>query len=115
MIKQQELTLEELLSEVKRVIAKHSADKPTWILVTRDKNIQAIIDLGMTLEEVGLEISTLSVGNYRSGPEPDSTVQGDVLTFLKQIRGQEVYIKLKLSEDKRDSMVRVVSFHVSPF
>lgn len=102
------------LLEVKYVIQKSYRDKWRFTFSTsREKNIKTLTQLEMeNWEDVKKEILSFSVLDYCSGPVKDPNIQGDVWIFGKFVRGEEVYIKLKLSGDQRERIVRVLSFHI---
>jgi hypothetical protein len=81
----------------------------------RDKNIQALIDLGITPDERKETLLGLEPGNYVSGPLPDDTDDTkEVWIFGTQMRGTEVYVKLRVVEDPRKqgaAQAMVWSFH----
>ena len=81
----------------------------------RDKNIQALIDLGITPNERQEALLGLEPADYVSGPMPDDTDETkEVWIFGKQVQGKEVYIKLRVVEDPRNSgasRAMVWSFH----
>ncbi len=83
------------------------------IFVARQKNIDTLAELEITLDEVRSEILALSVADYCDGPLKDPVIKGDLWIFGKMIGTKEIYIKLKLWGDKRSSNLRVLSFHVA--
>ncbi|MDH5363893.1 MAG: toxin [Dehalococcoidia bacterium] len=100
--------------EAKLVIQQSYQDSWRWSFSTlREKNVNTLTELEMTLEDVKKEILSLSVLDYCSGPTKDPEIKGDLWIFGKIIRGKEVYIKLKLSGDQHGRMVRVLSFHIA--
>ena len=83
----------------------------------RPKNINALVDLGITPNQRIRILKGLSVENYRSGPEEDVTEQGKtVWLFSYDLDGIEVYIKLRLDPPEkpgRPHLAIVWSFHRS--
>ena len=105
-------SVKSFLSTAKYAIAKSSEAAPRWFLsTTRQKNVDTIAHLGLTLADVENEILSLSVDDFSEGPLRDKQVPGDLWVFGKMIRGREVYIKLKLSGDEKRPDVFVLSFH----
>lgn len=78
---------------------------------TREKNIQTLLALKMTIKDVYDELLNLDVRNYCGGPADDrnSEDQKCIWEFGKMVREREVYIKIKLTE----SMMIDISFHFS--
>lgn len=59
------------------------------------------------------EIYTLTTNHYSSGPDPDYGEPGEVWVFGKNIRGREVYIKLKVSVADIGKIAKCLSFHIA--
>ena len=79
----------------------------------RDKNLQALADLGITAAQRLEFIKSLKIEDYIAGPKNDSydTSKPDFYEFGKSINGIEVYIKLSPGcENKR---VDCMSFHIA--
>lgn len=109
-----ESAIRSFLLEAKLVIQQSCQDSWRWSFSTlREKNVNTLTELEMTLEDVKKEILSLSLLDYSSGPLEDPEIEGDLWIFGKIIRGKEVYIKLKLSGDQHGRMVRVLSFHIA--
>ena len=95
------------LKEVKRI-----ASRPKGIFVVRrEKNLQTITNLGLTNSDITNTIKYLSVEDYCKGPAPDEDAEGDLWFLCKEIRGDDIYIKLKISERNGRDTVYCVSFH----
>lgn len=73
--------------------------------------MQTLADLEMETSEVKGIILSLTPSDYISGPIKDRNMVGDLWEFGKEVKGQEVYIKLKLTGDLRSQNVKVLSFH----
>ncbi len=84
-------------------------------VIPRDKNQQALADLGLTRQNRFEIIMSLSVLNYCSGPEPDRDKPGHVWTFGKIVEGKSVYIKLKVANTDRGQIAKCISFHAAEF
>lgn len=59
------------------------------------------------------EIYNLTTNHYSSGPDPDYGEPGEVWVFGKEIRGREVYIKLKVSAADIGKIAKCLSFHIA--
>ena len=81
----------------------------------RQKNKEAMVRLGIDLNDVASEVMSLSVNDYCDGPLKDCEFEGEIWEFGKEVAGKEVYIKLKLGGDKRNQQVTVISFHIAEF
>lgn len=81
----------------------------------RPKNIQGLLDLGISVNERKEKILGLTPDNYMSGPKPDDTdARKEIWEFGTNVEGIEVYIKLQVTKDpKRQSVyyANVWSFH----
>lgn len=64
----------------------------------RYENDQGLIDLFITKNIRKQELKLLNVLNYSSGPYPDHDKPGKIWIFGKEVKGTEVYIKLKISD-----------------
>lgn len=84
-------------------------------VVPRDKNNEALVDLGLTQRNRGDEILSLTPDNYHSGPEPDRDRPGDIWIFKKTVNGKRVYIKLKIADTGRVKIAKCLSFHVAEY
>jgi hypothetical protein len=76
--------------------------------VNRDKNRDGLIKLDLTKAQRKEIILSLTPEDYCDGPVPDHRGSGDVWIFGKTEAGQEIYIKLKLTQT--DAPI-CVSFH----
>jgi hypothetical protein len=80
----------------------------------RQKNWQGLIDLGMTPNERRDLLLQLVPEDYCAGPKPDDTDEREqVWEFGRKVGGTEVYIKLRVVQDRRRKAHRatVWSFH----
>ena len=95
------------LKEVKSI-----ASRPNGIFVVRrEKNRQTITNLGLTNSDITNTIKYLSVEDYCKGPESDKDAEGNLWFFGKEIRGNDIYIKLKISERNGRDTVYCISLH----
>jgi hypothetical protein len=78
------------------------------LLIQRQKNIETITKLGLTLLDIRKEILKLDYKDYISGPKEDRDFPGEVWEFGKLIEYEDVYIKLKL---KTGDKPVCLSFH----
>ena len=100
------------LIEVKTTLQKTNPKNPSWTLSTiREKNLATLSELEMTNESVKNVILSLTPDNYCAGPLKDCKLPGELWEFGTKIRGLEIYIKIKLMNDKYGSSVRILSFH----
>ena len=85
-----------------------------WLEPRAAKN-PSILMLGLTVKTVKLEILSLSVVNYSSGPVLDRDRPGDLWVFGKEINGHEIYIKLKIATINDKKIAKCISFHEAEF
>lgn len=80
--------------------------------INRSKNMQTLMDLGITWKDAKQEIYELEQSDYVSGPAEDDQRPGTgpVWLFYKELLGHTIYIKLKL-ESTAEPGVKVFSFH----
>ena len=85
----------------------------------RQKNRQALIDLGITPGERREILLGLVPEDYVAGPKPDDTDETkEVWEFGRDVEGTEVYIKLRVVRDPRRRTVYralVWSFHEATY
>jgi len=84
-------------------------------LIPRDVNRQTLIYLGLTkrnLEEILLELTVL---DYCKGPKPDRDKPGEIWEFGKNVKGEDVYIKLKVAEVNGKKIAKCISFHIAKY
>lgn len=87
---------------------------PDCVVIPRDKNNQALADLGLTPMQRRHEILALTADNYVEGPMPDPEEPNQtVWVFGKKIDGREVYIKLTLKQVEKTFLAKCLSFHVA--
>ena len=79
------------------------------------KNKEGLLELGFTRTQLEEIILSLSVTDYNSGPENDEYKPGYYWVFGKQIDSLEVYIKLKIVDEKGNEYAICLSFHRSEF
>ena len=108
---EREQSVRSFLFGLKLAIQKSYEDSSAFVLTTRDKNMKTIARLELTVSDIKEEIMSLSLLDYCDGPCQDPTIKGDVWIFGKEVREEELYIKLKLSGDSKLRQLRVLSFH----
>jgi hypothetical protein len=84
-------------------------------IIPRASNNATITMLGLTRKTVELEILSLSVVDYSSGPKSDRDRAGEVWIFGKAINEHEIYIKLKIVEIEETKIAKCISFHEAEF
>ena len=68
----------------------------------REKNLQALMDLGMTPAERKEILLGLSPDDYVAGPKPDDTDDTkSVWVFGKKVERRNIYIKLRVVQLKK--------------
>jgi hypothetical protein len=85
-----------------------------FIFINRKKNLMFITRVGLSIQEVERIICSLSVSNYCSGPDADSSGgrKRDVWVFGVALDTAEVYVKLSLAGEESNSVI-CISFHES--
>ncbi len=78
------------------------------------KNIQTLIDLGITTRQRDELILSIALQDYSSGPNPDELNPGHYWIFGKGLDHTEIYIKLKIITLRSGNERAVcISFHPS--
>ena len=98
------------LREFKKIAAERGID-----VIPRNKNNDALSELGLTKKNRRDEILALSVENYCSGPEPDYDRPGEVWIFGEQIGDVNIYIKLKIAQVGNRKIAKCLAFHPAEF
>jgi len=83
--------------------------------ISRRKNLDSLVKLGLTKRNCKEEILSLSVAEYCGGPEPDKDRPGEIWEFGKLIGNREVYIKLKIAQVGKEKIAKCLSFHVAEY
>jgi hypothetical protein len=102
--------IRDFLREFKRIAAKNGI-----YVIPRDKNQQALAELGLTRKNRFDIIMTLSVADYCRGPEPDRNKAGCIWEFGRIVEGRSVYIKLKIAGTDGGDIALCISFHAAEF
>ena len=82
--------------------------------IERDKNMQSLADLGITIPQTINIILRLTYKNCSGGPEIDSDYPDhNVWEFGYNLDGEELYIKL--SDNSSCNVAKCISFHKADF
>jgi len=84
-------------------------------LVPRQETLETLLALGLTKRNLEEIVLSLSVDDYSSGPVEDRDRQGYLWIFGKQVKGRQMYIKLKVVVVSGKVMAKCLSFHVAKF
>jgi hypothetical protein len=102
--------IRDFLREFKCIAAKNGI-----YVISRDKNQQALAELGLTSKNRFDIIMTLSVADYCMGLEPDRDKAGCIWEFGRIVEGRLVYIKLEIAGTDGGDIARCISFHAAEF
>ncbi len=96
------------LIKIKKLLSNGKYD-----FVPRKKNLDSLSMLGLTIEDIKDSIYELVVDDYYSGPKEDYDKNriGEIWVFKKNIEGYKFYIKLKISRENNNDILRCISFH----
>ena len=100
------------LEEMKRLISSGKFD-----FIPRRKNMQALAHLGLTITDAKNEILGLVVGDYYKGPKQDFDPNrpGDIWEFKKDIDGIPFYVKVKITQENGENILKCMGFHEDDF
>ena len=102
-----EESLKIFLQECKESVKQGKLD-----LIPRDKNMESIIKMGLTIFDIEDIICSLTVKDYYRGPSEDYKYKDEyVWEFLKKYDEFRIYIKLKFNDDK----TVCISFHKAEY
>ena len=80
----------------------------------RGKNIQTLVDLNITELERLQIVKTIEVTDFSEGPIVDTLNNGtDLWVFGKDVKGQEVYIKISMGLPNNRTIC--ISFHIAEY
>ena len=100
--------------EVQRFLNQMKEKIKVFGIIYRDdrgKNAQTLIDLEITPKYRDSVIINIEVEDYSEGPVIDTLNQcGEMWVFGKDVKGQEVYIKITLG---KGSSALGISFHIA--
>ena len=93
--------------------AKKCLERGDWLLVERNKNIQALIAHDLSIADVKAAIRQLAGTNYFKGPKKDfnKKEKGAIYEFKIVIGGKRFYLKLKLQKINQKTVLKCLSFH----
>ena len=100
------------LERMKRLISNGKYD-----FVPRRKNMQALARHGLTISDAKNEILGLVVGNYYKGPKQDFNPNrpGDIWEFKKEVDGICFYVKVKITQENGEDILKCMGFHEDDF
>lgn len=100
------------LTQVKSLLSDDKYD-----FVPRRKNMLALTRCGLTITDVKSEILDLTSSDYYKGPKTDYDPRrpGDVWEFKKHIDGKPFYIKIKITKENGEDILKCLSFHEDDF
>lgn len=100
------------LERAKRLVSTGKYD-----FVPRRKNMQALARQGLTITDAKEEILELVVGDYYKGPklDLDPNRPGDIWKFKKQINGKPFYVKIKITQENGEDVLKCLGFHEDDF
>lgn len=100
------------LERMKRLISVGKYD-----FVPRRKNMQALAQYGLTIADAKNELLGLVVGDYYKGPKQDFEPNrpGDIWEFKKDVDGICFYVKVKITQENGEDILRCIGFHEDDF
>ncbi len=100
--------IQDFLLQMRNLIQSRNYD-----FVPRKKNMQALIDCGMTIKDAKEELLNLTVTDYYKGPKRDfdHNRPGDIWEFKKKIDELKIYIKVKIVHENNKKVLRCLAFH----
>lgn len=100
--------IQQYLIKVKEIVIKNGIE-----FIERDKNLNFMTNLGLTINDVKECILSLTPSNYLSGPskDHDSRRREDVFEYLITYKDKELYLKIKIVQLDNKEIVRCISFH----
>lgn len=100
------------LSEIKNLLSAGKYD-----FVPNRKNMQALAQHGLTITDAKNEILGFVVGDYYKGPKQDldSKCPGDIWELKKHINGIQFYVKVKITQENGEDILKCLGFHEDDF
>ena len=85
--------------------------------VPRRKNLQSLAEYGLTVTDAKMELLGISIEDYYKGPKRDfdSDRPGDIWEFKKDIEGVLFYIKVKITQENGQAILKCMGFHKDDF
>ncbi|MCM1063235.1 MAG: type II toxin-antitoxin system MqsR family toxin [Eubacterium sp.] len=83
----------------------------------RRKNMQALAAHGLTITDAKAEILALVANDYYKGPKQDFDPErtGDIWEFKKEVDGMQFYVKVKITQENGEDILKCLSFHEAGF
>lgn len=100
----------DFLEKVKRLLSKGKYD-----FVPRRKNMQALAQYGLTIQDAKDEILGLKISDYYKGPKQDFKRDGVIWEFKKCIGEIPFYIKIKIVQEDGEDILKCLGFHKDDF
>ena len=100
------------LERAKRLLSAGKYD-----FVPRRKNMQALARHGLTIADAKAELLDLVAGDYYKGPKQDLDPDrpGAIWEFKKQIDGKQFYVKIKITQENGEDILKCLGFHEGDF
>ncbi len=97
--------------------AKSLMSAGKYDFVPRRKNMQALAAHGLSITDAKSEILSLVVADYYKGPKQDfdPSRPGYIWEFKKSIAGVQFYVKLKITQEKGEDILKCIGFHEDNF
>ena len=96
------------LAKVKKLVSSGC-----WALIPREKNLDSLSNLGLTIQDVKEEILSLEVRDYEKGSEFDYSYSSEVWIFKRKAAQNDFYIRLKIDiANDGTEILKCLSFHV---
>ena len=79
--------------------------------------MQALAQHGLTITDAKAELLGLVADDYYKGPKKDLDPDkpGDIWEFKKQIDGKQFYIKVKITQENEEDILKCLGFHEDDF
>lgn len=99
--------IKKFLLDFKGVAIKDGVDT-----IPRNDTRATLQYLGLTYKNLEEILLSLSVVNFCEGPLQDHSKLGELWVFGKEVKGAEVYIKLKVASVSGVRIAKCISFHI---
>lgn len=84
-------------------------------LIPREPNRLTLSYLGLTKRNVEEILLGLTVLDYCKGPEDDRDQPGEIWEFGLNVKGEDIYIKLKVANVNGKKIAKCISFHIAKY
>lgn len=100
------------LEDMKRLVSAGKYD-----FIPRRKNMQDLAKHGLTVSDAKNEILELVIDDYHKGPKQDfdHNRPGDIWEFKKNIDSVCFYIKVKITQENGEDILKCLGFHEDDF